>query len=63
MMLMLYSPNLLKMPKSIMSPAPHCTTLLLPTYEGHENKLASLEATLVRNYDRLTDWLTDGGEV
>ena len=28
-----------------------------------ENKLASLEATLVRNYDLLTHWLTDGGEV
>ena len=27
------------------------------------NKLASLEATLVRNYDLLTHWLADGGEV
>ena len=29
------------------------------------NKLAKLQATLVRNrnYDSLTDWLTDGGEV
>ena len=26
-------------------------------------KLASLEATLVQNYDRLTDSLTEGGEV
>ena len=28
-----------------------------------QNKLASLEATLVRNYDPLTDRITDGGEV
>ena len=27
------------------------------------NKLASLEATLVRNYDPATHWLTDGGKV
>ena len=28
-----------------------------------KNKLASLEATLVQNYYRVTDLLTDGGEV
>ena len=28
-----------------------------------KNKLASLEATLVRNYDSLTDWLTHRGKV
>ena len=27
------------------------------------NKLASLEATLVRNYDPATHWLTDRGKV
>ena len=29
----------------------------------HNNKLASLEATLVRNYDPLNHLITDGGKV
>ena len=31
--------------------------------EFSENKLASLEATLVRNYDPLNHLITDGGKV
>ena len=31
--------------------------------EDHDKQARKLQATLFRNYDRVTDWLTDGGEV